>query len=116
MSDISLAINEIEISSGNERIIYVKGGMFSEKDEESFLRFCFEYITKNKNDVKLHFDIDRGGSSLISSILQLRKKCEESNIGLQVTYPVGKRENYEALYTVGIDKVLSITEKDYNIA
>jgi hypothetical protein len=111
MADLSLSVRNFNGEKGLESLIYVEGDEISKSDVEKFTGFCFDYIGHCEKDVRVHLNIGRANSPAATCLLYLQRKCEGKN--LHVTYPIGKRESYEPLYLVGIDNVVSITEKDY---
>jgi hypothetical protein len=114
MADLSLSIRNFEGKEGLESLIYVKGGLVFKNEEDEFQRFCLDYMGSCKNSVKIHLDTDNCGTPLIRCLVRLREKCIQDNLDFEITYPTGKREDYENLYTFGIHNVIKLAEKDYN--
>ena len=114
MTDISLSVRNFKGEKGLESLVYVKGRLFFGNDESEFQKFCLDYMKRCGNSVKIHLDMDNCGTSLIRCLMILKEKCIQDNLDFEITYPTGKREDYENLYTFGIHNVIKLAEKDYN--
>jgi len=114
MADISLSVKNFKGKKGLESLIYVEGGSVFIGKEKEFQEFCLDYMERCENGVKIHLDIDNCGTPLIRCLMILKEKCRQKNLDFEVTYPTGKRGDYENLYTFGIHSIIKLAEKDYN--
>lgn len=115
MADLSLSVRNFNGENGLESLIYVKGDDITKDDIKRFAKFCSDYAESCKKDVRLHLDIGRANSPAATCLIQLREMCRQKNLDLHVTYPAGKRNNYDTFYLVGINAVVDIAEKDYEL-